>query len=354
MISFGKFENQSTVLSISLLVILLVGYVDYISGSELGFSFFYLVPIVLISLQRSTKMVSILIFTLLSSSLWFTAEFLTRDYSSIFFPIWNASIRFLIFTSIGILLHYMKEKDRELNQMNLKLTQSNEEKNRFIGIAAHDLRSPLSGIYSLSELARDLYQQEMNGDLSQIVNMIHNTSSNSLKIVEDLLDVSKIEAGKLDIHPQKQDYIQFVKRSVAMNQIIGKPKEIEILLRTELNAVEVEFDEKYFSEVLNNLFSNAIKYSHRKTQVLVSIFKTKDGMVRTEVKDQGIGIPQHEQKLLFNYFQKTSSQPTEGEKSTGLGLAITKQIILLHKGSIGVESELKKGATFYFCIPVNQ
>jgi signal transduction histidine kinase len=111
------------------------------------------------------------------------------------------------------------------------------------------------------------------------------------------------------------------------------------------------FDEHHLSEVLNNLITNAVKFSHPESEIVVKVSQTPEGMIKTEVIDTGEGIKKEEQAGLFRYFQRTSTRPTAGEKSTGLGLAIAKKIVLEHKGNIGLTSKRKKGSNFYFELP---
>jgi signal transduction histidine kinase len=135
------------------------------------------------------------------------------------------------------------------------------------------------------------------------------------------------------------------------NLLVSKKKNINIRLEANEKELFFQFDEHYLSEVINNLLTNAIKFSFPNSEIVIKISTSKN-FVKTEIIDQGQGIPVEEQTKLFNYFQKTSVQPTNGETSSGLGLAIAKKIIIEHKGTIGVNSELNKGATFYFELPL--
>jgi signal transduction histidine kinase len=114
----------------------------------------------------------------------------------------------------------------------------------------------------------------------------------------------------------------------------------------------INFDNHYFSEAIDNFLSNAIKYSYNNSEIIVKISLPDDKHLLTEVIDKGKGIEEGEQQKLFNYFQKTSTRPTGGEISTGLGLAIAKKIITLHNGEIGVKSVLDQGSNFYFTLPI--
>uniref|UniRef100_UPI00404A2A7F sensor histidine kinase n=3 Tax=Flavobacterium sp. TaxID=239 RepID=UPI00404A2A7F len=350
----GKIKNRYVILCLAILFIAIIGYFDYKTGAEFGFSFFYLLPISLLSLHHGTKRNSIILCSLFASILWFIAEYLAREYSSVFFPIWNALVRLIIFISIGLLLFYLKEKELKLKALNSNLKNLNEEKNKFIGIAAHDIRGPIGVIYSFTDLLIREYNQNLTADVLEILEIVKKTSTNSITVLENLLDVSKIESGKLNLNFKSQDYISFIKNQIHINQILAKNKDIEIVYKSQNEMLIVDFDEHYFSEVIGNLVSNAIKYSNRNTQILVQISLMNNNQLLTEIIDQGIGINELEQQNLFKYFQKTSSRPTEGEESTGLGLAISKQIIIQHKGIIGVKSAKNKGSNFYFQIPVKQ
>ncbi len=338
---------------LAVLIISIIGIFDYQTGVEFGFSFFYLIPIAIFAAYKSSNRYFILFCALLAASFWFSAEFLEYKYSHIFFPIWNASVRLLIFGAIGMLIYYYKEKDKKLKILNEKLKAINEEKNKFIGIAAHDTRSPLGVIYALSDIIIVDYKNQLNNEIIEILEIIKNTSKKSLNLIENLLDVSKIESGKLVLNVKSQDFIPFIKNQIYISQLLAQKKDIQIELKTDFNSLLLDFDDHYFSEIVDNLLSNAIKYSNKNTVVQICLHVENEHLI-VEVTDQGIGISQEDQINLFKYFQTTSSRPTDGEESTGLGLAISKQIILLHQGTIGVKSEKGKGSTFYFRLPLKQ
>jgi signal transduction histidine kinase len=352
MIVIGKIENRLTILAITLLIIALLGFLDYKTGEELSFSIFYLIPISLLSLYRGTKVTSILISAFFASILWFLAEYYTREYSNLFFPVWNAFARLVMYSAIGLLLLYLKEKDKRVNLVNSNLKALNEEKNKFIGIAAHDLRSPISGIYSLSDLLINEYKNNVSPKVLELLNLIRTMSNNTIIVLQNLLDVSKIESGKVELKLMTQDYISFIRHQIFLNQILAKHKNISISLQSRIDSIMINFDNHYFSEAIDNFLSNAIKYSYNNSEIIVKISLPDDKHLLTEVIDKGKGIEEGEQQKLFNYFQKTSTRPTGGEISTGLGLAIAKKIITLHNGEIGVKSVLDQGSNFYFTLPI--
>lgn len=349
-----RIKNKYISFPLAIVTILLIGYIDFLTGDEFGFSFFYLLPIASLSISPKTSVSAIIFSSTLASIEWFIAEYMTREYTLLFFPIWNAGVRLVFFISIGLLLYYLKANEKKLKSLNSHLKSINNEKNKFIGIAAHDIKGPLGIINAFSEILIEDYKEELNPEITEILNIIKTTSSNSITVVRNLLDVSKIEAGKLVLTYKLQDYISFIANQVHINQILAKNKDIGIKLDSPKDQLIVDFDEHYFSEVIGNLLSNAIKYSNRHTEILVKVSLSNTNQLLTEVIDNGIGISEAEQQNLFNYFQKTSSRPTEGEESTGLGLAISKQIITLHHGQIGVKSSKNQGSTFFFSIPLNR
>jgi signal transduction histidine kinase len=352
MIIIRKIENRLVILTITLFVVIFISFLDYITGSELSFSIFYLIPITFLALYRNTGSFSVLICSIFASLLWFIVEYKTREYSNIFFPIWNSFVRLTMFTAIGLLLLYLKEKDKKLNQINQDLKTLNEEKNKFIGIAAHDLKNPISGIYSFSELLIANCENNIHPAEFKILNYIKEMSDNTLVILKNLLDVSKIESGKVELKITTQDYISFVKQKILMNQLLAKNKNITIHLDSPKHNFNADFDKHYLSEVIDNLLSNAIKYSNKKSEIIVKISLHENNQILTEVIDKGIGIAEGDQQKLFKYFQTTSTRPTAGEQSTGLGLAIAKHIIKLHNGEIGVKSNQNEGSNFYFLLPI--
>jgi len=354
MILVGQIKNRTLVFLFVVLIIGIIGYFDYITGDEFGFSFFYLIPVSFLALYQGTRLFSIVFCSFLAAILWFVSEYFVREYSNIFFPVWNTFVRLIIFNAIGIMLYYLKEKDKQLKLINLKLKEINEEKNKFIGIAAHDLRSPLGAIYSFSEILINDYRQKLLPEILEILELIRKASSNNLSMLGKLLDISTIESGKVVLTITTQDYIPFVQQQISIYRLLAANKEISIVFESEPDRLMLDFDEHYLSEVLSNLLTNAIKYSYKKSEITVRVTLADKNQVLTEVADHGIGVPLAERENLFKFFQTTSTRPTNGEKSTGLGLAIAKQIIVLHKGTIGLKSPGNQGSVFYFQFPIKQ
>ncbi|MFC1601144.1 sensor histidine kinase [Candidatus Sumerlaeota bacterium] len=171
-----------------------------------------------------------------------------------------------------------------------------------------------------------------------------------LRLINDLLDVSAIEAGKLTLKREEVNLHQYLEEVRASNAILAKEKSIALGLEIRSPLPGIVFDRSRIVQVLNNLITNAIKFSHRETSIILSA-TADDHEIVISVADQGQGIPAEEMCNLFSDFTKTSVRPTGGEKSHGLGLAIVKRIVEAHAGRIWVESDVGKGSTFFFSLP---
>jgi len=351
MLSIGKVENRFLILLFSFIVISIIGTIDYLTSSELTLTIFYLIPIMLHALYKRTTKASVIINTLYASSVWTLLIFVEKIYSNNFYAIWNAVIVFAFFLITGLLLFYLKEEHKKIREINKDLIQLNEEKNKFIGIAAHDLRNPIGIINAFSEIILTDYSEKIAPEISKIISLIKEMSNNTLELLKNLLNISLIESGKINIVLQNQNYLDFIKNNIYLSQILADKKEILIKLETSENEINLNFDKQYLGEVINNLLSNAIKFSFQKSEIVIRVTKTEKNSVLTEIIDKGKGVPQEEQIKLFNYFQTTSTTPTAGEKSTGLGLAIAKKIVLGHGGQIGVKSNFGSGSNFYYELP---
>ncbi len=240
----------------------------------------------------------------------------------------------------------VRQRTRELEEINL-------QKNKYIGIAAHDLRNPLVNIYSLSGMVLDKRSHETLTDTQfELIALIHKISLNSLSLLDNLLDVSQIEAGTLRIVKKQEDYISFVKEVVRLNRFMAEKKEQQISLSIELEELNLSFDPTYIRQVLNNLLTNAMKFSYPYTEVVVKL-SIEDGFVKTEVIDQGMGIREQDKDKIFHPFEKAQNVPTGGERSSGLGLAIVRKIVEAHQGKIAFSSAYGQGSNFFFTLPLD-
>jgi two-component system cell cycle sensor histidine kinase PleC len=252
------------------------------------------------------------------------------------------------------IIHDITERklaEEALRQSNDQLRELNSQKNEFLGMAAHDLRNPIAVIQNSSSVLSRYSSENLSEKQKEFLKKIYDTSKFMLELLNSLLDISKIESGKLELEMSKNNYPDFVRKNIEFNRFFATEKGISIDSVLSDDIPLVDFDKNKIEQVLNNLISNAIKYSHPNTTIRIEVLKKKDFVI-TKVIDQGQGIPENELPHVFKPFQKASTKPTAGEKSTGLGLAIVKKIVEGHQGKIGVESEVGKGSTFFFELPL--
>jgi signal transduction histidine kinase len=240
----------------------------------------------------------------------------------------------------------------ELRLANEQLILLNREKNQYIGMAAHDLRSPISTAISYTDILRN-----DDGSLNPVkkqhfLDVIEERLTFSLKLMSQLLDVSKIESGSIQLNLQKNDYVNLLRQTIEFNRLVARYKNITIDFEAQEQSFSFMFDKAKLEQVLNNLISNAIKYSPANSKVLVKL-EAAEGQIRTSIIDQGLGIKSQELPNIFQPFYKASNRPTAGESTTGLGLAIAKKIVEEHGGTIEVSSEEHKGSCFRFALPVS-
>lgn len=246
----------------------------------------------------------------------------------------------------------IKKKNELLEQQNIQMKTLLESRDEFMNMVVHDLRSPLSNVIGYVELLRLSESIQNDPNHQEIVNIILNNSSEMLNLINDILDFSKIEGGHLELHPKTADVGHLLKASLNDNVMLYKGKNIDLKLQVENDLPEVNVDEQRVHEILNNLLSNALKFSERNTKVVLGAHRLGD-MVQVFVRDQGQGIPEVEMSKLFESFQQLATESTEGEKGSGLGLAIVNKLVELHGGSVSVESQLGQGSEFAFTLPAS-
>jgi signal transduction histidine kinase len=242
-----------------------------------------------------------------------------------------------------------RAENQELREENLRLEELNVERTRLLSMAAHDLCNPITVIRGYSEL---LVREDLPADVHALLEHIETSSSFMVKLLNNLLDVSQIEAGHLDLKTKSTDLAALVEKNVVLNRILATRKDMTIELDIEDGLSEAEVDPTKIEQVLNNLLSNAVKYSFAESRITVRVGRGEDEILVT-VRDEGQGIPPEEVEQIFQEFARASVKTTGGERSTGLGLAIAKRVIEAHGGNLGVWSSPGEGSTFYFSLPLD-
>ncbi len=250
------------------------------------------------------------------------------------------------------MLDRIQSDNNELKETLERLSELSRQKNRFMGVAAHDLRNPLSGTIGLCDCvlegAIDISSEE---EKENIFSTIKSTSHEMLTLVNDLLDTSVIENGTLVIRKDKTSLRDVLQKRIDIANYQAIKKEISIDLECE-NSLEVQLDAIRIGQVIDNLVGNAIKFSPK--QSAIHVFAKRVGKtVEVSIQDQGPGIPEDEQSNIFDDFHTLSAKSTDSEKSTGLGMSIVKKIIDKHNGKIRISNNENKGATITFSLPAD-
>lgn len=240
-----------------------------------------------------------------------------------------------------IIMFHDVTKEKELEEMKLD----------FVSIAAHELRTPLTSILGYLSVFIEENQGTLNEDQNLLLNRVQLSARQLGGLVENLLNVSKIERSVLTLSLQETDWYSIVEQTVSDLGFSAEEKRITLTFEEpDQDIPSVTVDIVRIKEVLSNLISNAINYTPPKGKVMVSVEVTPTDVI-THIKDTGVGIPEEAIPRLFSKFYRVSSTPEQESKGTGLGLYISKAIVELHHGNIWVESQLDVGSTFSFSLP---
>ena len=243
---------------------------------------------------------------------------------------------------VGIHLEMMTLR-RELELQNKKLRKAYEAQNRLLGIAAHDLRTPLTAILIAADTLRrrDRLEPEVEEELLDIV---ESSSRNMKTLINELLTVSNVQSNDMSLRKTEVDLSYLVESRLVLHRLPAETKKISI--RTDLSPVpSLSLDVNKVAQVVDNLISNAIKYSWPDTSVRVRT-EARNGNVYLSVEDQGVGIDPSVHHKVFHPFPKLDIKPTGGEASHGLGLAIVANIVEAHGGTVSLKSAPEEGSTF--------
>ena len=230
-----------------------------------------------------------------------------------------------------------------------ELSRLNEEKNEFMGIAAHDLRNPLSAIKGYAEMMRE-EPGMVERERAELLGRIHEASTRMADMVQNLLDANRIERGEMSLNLAPTELATLLASIVETQRVHAMAKQQTIHLENENSPVAVLVDRTVMVQVLENVISNAVKYSPSGKDIFVRLKKLPEA-IRIEVQDEGPGLSVEDQKKLFGKFARLSAKPTGGEHSTGLGLSIVKKMVEAMNGKVWCESELGNGARFIVEFP---
>ncbi|MDA8561208.1 ATP-binding protein [Nitrospinae bacterium] len=232
----------------------------------------------------------------------------------------------------------------------LRLEEANQHKSKFVSSMSHELRTPLNGILGFASLLKSTHFGKINETQSDFVTQIENSGKHLLDLISGLLDVAKIDSGVMEVD------LQSCKPEHIFSEVVGliKPqlveKEVEIKQLIDPTVKEVVCDMRKVKQIMINLLSNAVKYTPVKGVIEIVITK-ENGFTRVVVADNGIGISLADQEIIFDEFAQANRARDEALGGTGIGLALSRRLVELHGGDIGVESKEGKGSKFWFTIP---
>ncbi len=244
----------------------------------------------------------------------------------------------------------LQQQRNVLQNQSKELLELNATKDKFFSIIAHDLRSPFNGFLGLTQIMAEELPSLTMKELQEIAVDMRISATNLFRLLENLLHWSSMQQGKIPFKPEVTKLIKVVDESVTMIRESAKNKSIDIIIDIP-NDTTVFADSNMLQTVIRNLFSNAVKFTHKGGKITISA-KAKDGKnIEIAVKDSGIGMSPSLIENLFRLDVKTNRIGTEDEPSSGLGLLLCKDFIEKHDGKLLVESEEDKGSTFYFTMP---
>ncbi|MDQ3239708.1 MAG: PAS domain-containing sensor histidine kinase [bacterium] len=233
------------------------------------------------------------------------------------------------------------------------MTQRKElevQKDEFIGIASHELKTPITTMKGYTQILVKRLEQSKDEKNKYLINNVHIQIDRLTSLIEDLLNVNRIEAGKLVFNKKNFDLNKLIKKIVVDFQYTTETHQIA---REGVIKEEVYADQSRVEQVLSNLIANAIKYSPKGDKVIVRVDSYKKNII-VSVKDFGFGIDRHDQVRIFDRFYRTKDKEEMNVSGFGLGLYISAEIIKRHRGRIWVESTKGKGSTFYFTLPIKE
>ncbi len=248
-------------------------------------------------------------------------------------------------------LHVLYEVDKQKKETeiyrlkNIELAELNMEKNEFLGIAAHDLKNPLTGIILNTSTIRRNIDKFTKEDVIKRIGKIELTAERMQMIIKNMLDINAIEEGRLNLHYEEFDIKLLLKKMIEDFSLAAAQKELKVNFESNDEKVILKTDGSSLSEIIENLLSNAIKYSPQGKTVHVKCFN-ENGNAVIEIKDEGQGFTEEDKKSVFKKFARLSAKPTGGEHSTGLGLSIVKKLTDILGGEVTFESEPGLGSTF--------
>lgn len=245
--------------------------------------------------------------------------------------------------TVGFLLLVKEKQD-------VKIQKLLKDKNLFFSLIAHDLKGPLGSSLALSEIMAEEIDGYSREEIKEITGMLHESNKNIYKLLENLLDWSKMQTGMMEYNPKEVILNQLIEENVEINRNAALNKNINLKFES-VEIIKAELDKDMIDTVLRNLLTNAIKFTDQQGEIVLTM-KRINQKVEVSITDNGIGIPDSIKEKLFKINEKVIQKGTENESGNGLGLLLCSEFIKKHQGQIWAESKLGKGSTFKFILPL--
>ena len=326
------------VMLLCIFLVAAVGYFDYTTGAEIDISIFYIIPIALACWVVSRRMGVVM--SILSAITWFLADNATYiGHSHPGIPYWNAAV----VLGFALLITFSLSALKSAMAMQDQLSQ-------FI---VHDLRSPLTNILTGLQTLDIIAHDELTTEAKEIVEMGVISSNRMLNLINTLLDVPKMESGRMPVHQDEVQAAELVEQ--AFQQVGSWALQNNITLKADITPEDMKLiaDRDLTVRVITNLLSNALKFSPVDAEILVSVCHGENGLIKFSVKDQGPGIPEAWAKKVFDKYAQIEARKDGARIGTGLGLTFCQLAVESHGGKIWLESQVGKGTTFIFTLPAN-
>jgi signal transduction histidine kinase len=248
----------------------------------------------------------------------------------------------------------VKERTRDAEEARARAEAANRAKSDFLANMSHELRTPLNSVIGFSEMLEDGIYGVLNEKQKEAVGNIAGSGRHLLSLINDILDLTKVEAGEMELELKSLAVRDVLASSMAIMNERAFKKAITLTLEIDPGAdIEMEADERKLKQILFNLISNAVKFTPDGGSVKIEAKKDGD-LIEISVSDTGIGIRAEDMEKLFKPFTQVESGYTREYEGTGLGLALSRKLVALHRGRIWVESEYGKGSRFSFSMPIRQ
>ncbi|MDP8207867.1 MAG: PAS domain S-box protein, partial [Candidatus Electryonea clarkiae] len=246
----------------------------------------------------------------------------------------------------------LNETLEQIRKVNSQLQEADLHKTQFLSSMSHELRTPLNAILGFSDLLDQQYYGPLNEKQSSYVSKIDQSGKHLLELINDLLDISKIDAGAITLDLMRLNPSEIIDTSLAMLKMTFKNKKLNVKTHISSEQLLLNADMRRSKQILLNLLTNAAKFTPESGHIEIRVLKTDENMAKFEVSDTGVGIEASEIEKVFLEFHQADRVRDEQLGGTGIGLALAKRLAELHGGEIGAESELGQGSTFWFTLPL--